>query len=240
MERSAEDEGLGFGSSDGFRRANVAAAWIAIALTVVAILLLAGLHILSPEFAPGWRMISEYAFGRYPWVLSLMFVAMGSSSWALAVAIWRQVRTRGGRAGLWLLLVAGLGGNMASYFDVRHATGHMIAGLLGVIGFPVAALLLSASLGRNEAWRGAGRGLLWVANLSWVSVVLLVATLGIMTMQVYKAYGGHLPQHAPKALPPGVLALDGWADRLIVLTNSAWVVLVAWHVIVLWRRRAEE
>src|SRR5256884_6619692 len=46
--------------------------------------------------------------------------------------------------------------------------------------------------------------------------VLLVATLVLMTMQLAKASGGHLPEHAPKSLPPGVLGLDGWANRLIV------------------------
>ena len=69
--------------------------------------------------------------------------------------------------------------------------------------------------------------LLGIANLSWISVVLLVATLAIMTTQVAKLNGGHLPQHAPKALPPGVLALDGWADRLIVLSDWAWVLVAA-------------
>jgi hypothetical protein len=214
------------------------AAFLAIALTVIALLMLAGLHVLSPEFAPSWRMISEYALGRYGWVLSLMFLTMGTSSWALAAAIWPQVQTAVGKVGLWFLLAAGLGGVMASVFDVTRETGHGIAGLLGVIGFPVAALLLSVSLHRNDTWRGAARGLLWVANLSWVSVVLLVATLAIMTMQMAQITGGHLPQHAPKSLPAGVLALDGWADRLIVLSNCSWVLLASYQAIALCRKRA--
>jgi hypothetical protein len=224
--------------SSGSSRIVEAAALLAIALTVIALLLLASLHVLSPEFAPSWRMISEYALGRYGRVLSLMFLSMGMSSWALAAAIWWQVQTAAGKAGLWFLIAAGLGGAMASVFDVTHETGHGIAGLLGVIGFPVAACLLSVSLGRNETWRGATRGLLWIANLSWVSVVLLVVTLAIMTMQVAKANGGILPQHAPKSLPPGVLRLDGWADRLIVLSNCAWVLLVSYQAIALRRKRA--
>src|SRR5579862_8134950 len=85
------------------------AAWLAIVATVVALLLLASLHALSPEFSPSWRMISEYAFGHYAWVLSLMFLSWGIGTWALAVAIWSEVRTTAGRAGLWLLVIAGLG-----------------------------------------------------------------------------------------------------------------------------------
>jgi hypothetical protein len=215
-------------------------AWLAISLTGAALLLLAALHVLSPEFAPSWRVISEYAFGHYAWVLSFMFLCMGSSSWALASALRPEVHTAGGKAGLWLLLTAGLGGVMASYFDVRHEIGHSIAGSLGVIGFPVAAMLLSVALGRNSNWRAARSRLLWLANLSWISVVSLIATLAIMTMQMSRLNGGHLPQHAPKVLPPGVLALDGWADRLIVLSNCAWVLVAAWQAIQVSRKRSDE
>jgi hypothetical protein len=153
------------------------AAWLAMIMTAATILLLTSLHVLSPEFDPSWRMVSEYAFGNYGWMLSLMFPSWGISAWALAVAIWSQVRTRSGKVGLWLLVVAGIGEAMASVFDVTHDTGHGIAGLLGVVGFPIAALLLSVDLRHSQAWRGAGKTLFWIANLNWISVVLLVATL---------------------------------------------------------------
>ena len=214
------------------------AAWLAIVLTILAILLLASLHILNPEFAPSWRMISEYALGRHGWLLSLMFLCLGMGPWALAAGIWSQVLTRAGKVGLWFLIAAGLGGVMASYFDITHEIGHGIAGLLGIVGFPIAALLLSVALGRNEKWRTARSALLWVANLSWISVVLLMATLAIMTVQMTRITGGHLPQHAPQSLPAGVLALDGWADRMSVLSNCVWVLLAAWYAIPLRRIRA--
>jgi len=67
------------------------AAWLSIAATAACLLFLASLHLLSPEFAPAWRMVSEYAYGHYGWVLSLMFLAWGISAWALAAAIWSQV-----------------------------------------------------------------------------------------------------------------------------------------------------
>lgn len=207
------------------------AAWLAILATAAAIVLLAALHVLSPEFSPSWRVISEYAFGHYAWVLSLMFLSSGIGTWALAAAIWPQVHSKAGRVGLWFLLISGAGSAMASVFDVTHEIGHGIAGLLGVISFPIATLLLSVNLGRQETWRPSRRALLWIANLTWISVVLLMMTLAIMTMQMARLNGGHLPQHAPKSLPPGVLALDGWADRLIVLSDWAWVLVAAWRAI---------
>src|SRR6266699_2036939 len=205
----------------------VIGARLSIGAAAAVLLLLASLHVLSPEFDPSFRMVSEYALGHYGWVLSLMFLAWGISSWALAVALWSRVKTRAGKVGLWFLVIAGLGEAMASVFDITHDPGHSIAGVLGMGGFPIAAVLLSVSLGRTQAWRGAKKPLLWIANLNWISVVLLVATLVLMTVQVAQAYGGHLPQHAPTHLPAGVLGLDGWADRLIVLSNCLWVVVAA-------------
>ena len=216
----------------------VAGALLAIAAAAVALLLLASLHVLSPEFDPSWRMVSEYALGHYGWVLSLMFLAWGISAWALAVALWSQVKTRAGKIGLWFLVIAGIGEALASVFDITHDTGHSIAGVLGIGGFPIAALLLSVSLGRTQAWRGAKKPLLWIANLNWISVVLLVATLVLMTVQFAQANGGQLPQHAPASLPAGVLGLDGWADRLIVLSNCLWVFVAAWHAMKLAGQRS--
>jgi hypothetical protein len=182
-------------------------------------------------------MVSEYALGHYGWVLSLMFLAWGMSSWALVVAIWSQVKTTAGKVGLWFLVIAGLGEAMASVFDVTHDPGHSIAGVLGIGGFPIAALLLSVSLGRIQAWRGARSLLLFIANLNWISVVLLGATLVLMTVQFVQATGGHLPQHAPTQLPAGVLGLDGWADRLIVLSSCLWVFVAAWQAMKLAGRK---
>lgn len=166
------------------------AAWLALIATAATVLLLVSLHVLSPEFSPSWRVVSEYALGHYSWVLSLMFLCWGISSWALAVAIWSQVWTTVGKVGLCFLVIAGIGEAMASVFDITHEIGHFVAGLLGVLGFPIAALLLSVALRRNTVWHRAGRILFRIANMSWISVVLLIVTLIIMTMQFAKVNGG--------------------------------------------------
>ncbi|SRR6266702_4515354 len=216
----------------------VTAARLSIAAAAAVLLLLVSLHVLSPEFDPAFRMVSEYALGHYGWVLSLMFLAWGMSSWALVVAIWSQVKTKAGKVGLWFLVIAGLGEAMASVFDVTHDLGHSIAGVLGLGGFPIAAVLLSVSLGRLHAWRGAKSLLLRIANLSWISVVLLWTTLVLMTVQFAQVNGGQLPQHAPTQLPAGVLGLDGWADRLFVLSNCLWVLVAAWQAMMLADQRS--
>ena len=153
---------------------SVPAARVAIAASGAVLLLLASLHVLSPEFDPSWRVVSEYANGRYGWVLSLMFASWALSSWALAVAVWSQVNTIGGKIALGLLIAAGVGEAMASVFDINHPL-HNLAGMIGVLSLPIAAMLISVRLGRTQAWSPAKNVLLWTANLTWVSLVLMVS-----------------------------------------------------------------
>ncbi|RPJ18786.1 MAG: DUF998 domain-containing protein, partial [Chloroflexi bacterium] len=124
---------------------SIPAARLAIAAGIAVLLLLGSLHVLSPEFDPSWRMVSEYANGRYAPVLSLMFIAWGISSWALALAIGSQVGTRAGKIGLIFLIIAGVGEAMASVFDVNHSL-HGLAAMIGIHSLPVAAMLISVRL----------------------------------------------------------------------------------------------
>jgi hypothetical protein len=208
----------------------VASASVAIAASVAALVLLLSLHVLSPEFSPAWRMISEYANGQYGWVLSLMFVAYGLGSLALALAIRSQVTTRRGRLGLVLLTLSGIGQASAAQFDLNQAALHDLAGALGILCLPLAAMLISPTLAGTPQWEAARKPLLVTANLTWISVVLWVGTFGLMIATFLQALGG-LPTSAPADLPPGVIALVGWTNRLLVISAWTWVATVAWHAI---------
>lgn len=203
-------------------------AWLALTLTVLTVVLLTVLHLASPEFDPSWRMVSEYALGGYPGLLSLMFLSWGVGTWALAAAIRPYLGGRAGRAGLVFLVLAGLGEAIAAVFDIYQDLGHGIAGLLGVGGLPVAAVLVTRPLTRDRFWASNRRPLMGLAVLTWLAVASLIATLILMTIQAVQAYGGRLPDVAPATLPPGVFRLAGWADRLIVAANCVWVLAVAW------------
>lgn len=201
------------------------AARLAIASGAAVLLLLASLHVLSPEFDPSWRMVSEYANGGYAWVLSLMFVAWAISSWALAFAIWSQVSTRAGRIGLIFLIAAGIGEAMASVFDVNHSL-HGLAALIGIGSLPVAAMLISVSLSRTREWSTARRSLLWTANLTWISLLLMLASFAMLIV-TYTQAGGDMSAGAVTVLPPGVIALVGWANRLLIVVYCVWGLTVA-------------
>lgn len=197
--------------------------------SVLTLLLLAALHILSPEFDPAWRMVSEYANGNYAWVLSLFFACWGISTWALAYAIWNQVKTKGGRIGLYFLIAAGVGEVMAAFFDINHSL-HSLASLIGIPSLAIAAVLISKSLVKEEAWSSVKKNLLLSANLTWISILLMAVSFVILIV-TFTQSGAEMPTDSTTvtALPAGVIGLVGWANRFLVIVYNAWVIFVAKH-----------
>jgi hypothetical protein len=210
-------------------RISLFAARLAIAASIAAFVLLLSLHVLSPEFSPAWRMISEYANGQYGWVLSLMFAACGLSTLALAVAVGPQLRAGRGRVGLVLLTISGIEQAAAAAFDLTQEVPHELAGALRIVCLPIAAMLVGVRPGGTPGWAAGSKPLLMLANLTWISVVLCVASFVVMIATFIAAAGG-LPATGPESLPPGVVALVGWTNRLVVVSAWAWVCVAAWHV----------
>ncbi|GIK37322.1 MAG: hypothetical protein BroJett011_11550 [Chloroflexota bacterium] len=184
-----------------------------IGAAAIALVLLATLHIISPEFDPSWRMVSEYALGNYGWVLALMFLTWALSCVTLFFVIKPYIRRVGGKIGLGFLLAAAVGMSMAAIFDARHGL-HGLAALIGMPSLPIAAVLTSTSLVRNPAWSSARRWLLGTAHLTWISLVLMSAAVFIGLSRSGGEFG------------PEVLA--GWPNRLLVVTYCVWLITTAW------------
>ncbi len=190
---------------------------------------LAALHLLSPEFDPSWRMVSEYALGKYGWVLSLMFIAWALSSWALTFAIAPQVKSMAGKIGLVFLIASGIGEAMAAVFDVSHSL-HSLAALIGIGSLPIAAMLISVSLARTDGWSDRKKTLLLTANLTWASVLLMAATFGILIF-TFMQTGIEMTGEPVTVLPAGVIALVGWANRLLILVYCGWLMTLAAYAV---------
>src|SRR5215204_5110760 len=196
---------------------SVPAARVSIIAAVSVVLLLAVLHLLSPEFNAAWRMVSEYALGGYGWVLSLMFISWAISSWALAYALRGRVRTGGGRAGLIFLVASGVGEAMAAAFDVKHGL-HGAAALLGIPTLPVAAVLISKALARNPTRPAARKALFATAVLTWVGIISMAVAVIVMLNGLSKAGG---------QMTPEVIAVGGYANRFLIVSYCAWIVTAA-------------
>ena len=105
-----------------------------------------------------------------------------------------------------------------------HGNLHALASMVGIPGFPIAAVLISLSLARTQAWSSARRSLLWTAHLTWISLLLMFAALFIMLGRTKGKFG---PQ-----------VLIGWPNRLVVVIDSVWLMVVAWRTFHLSRQGA--
>ena len=188
------------------------------------LVLLVALHFIKPELDPSWRMVSEYEIGDFGWIMVLAFLSLAFSCATLFVAVRSQIRTTGGKIGLALLVVSGLGITIAAIFTAdpitasndeltTHGTLHGVGALLGIPTFPIAATLIGLSLARNREWSPARRSLLWTAGLIWISLLAFVVSMVVMLPRSGGEFG------------PDVLI--GWPNRLFVAAMSAWLMVVA-------------
>lgn len=194
----------------------------------ISVLSLLLLHFTSPEFDPGWRMISEYALGKYKWLLTIFFVCWGTCSLLSALLLWAEVSGFWSTLGILCLILTGIGAIMGGLFDVKHKLHGMAFGI-GIPFMPVGALLISYHLIKSERWGHAQFSILASAHAIWISVVLMGITMALLFSGFRKAGIAFGPDIAPpEKLPPGVIGINGYFNRLLVLCYLIWPMLMAY------------
>jgi hypothetical protein len=190
------------------------------------LLLLLALHFLEPEFDPSWRMISEYAIGRYGWLMRLAFFCWGGSVLTLLAAVWGWLRPIAGTIARGWLIVIGAALFGAGIFvtqpitEPATTTAHVLHSLCGVIvimTFPIAASLAARSLGRQPDWASMKGRLRWLTLLVWLSMFAFFGSI-IISQQIH-----------PEAGDAGPDVLMGWPNRIMVVIYHLWLMVVAWH-----------
>ena len=162
---------------DGLMRIPSVVAAIAAATDLV---ILALLHVVSPEVDPVARPVSEYALGGFGWLAAMGTLAEGLGALGLAVALRQK------RAAAVLLGIFGLAKLVMPLFPVdalgtpATTTGqvHNVLGNLAFFVFPLAALLLIRTL-----WRRGSR----LASVA--AGVLAAATVGVLIGDAVGAFG---------------------------------------------------
>jgi hypothetical protein len=197
------------------------AARISIVSGMLFVVLLLSLHLLEPEFDPTWRFISEYALGRVGWLMHLAFLTLAISLASASVAIFSQIRTAVGYVGLAVLGISAVGILIAAIFTTDPATtsreAATFSGNMHVLGAsldytPVAALLLSLGLARNQAWRPIRK---------WLFITTGITLAAMAAFMVVLPYNGKIG--------PGVLA--GLFGRFLVLSYLGWLLTVDFQAI---------
>jgi hypothetical protein len=205
-----------------------AAAWVSLAATAVSCAALLVLHLVSPEFAPSWRMVSEYANGRHPWLLTVVFIAWALGSFALVAAVWPLRATTLGMIGLVFLFLAGIGQTMGALFDINHRL-HGPAAMIGIPSLCIAAVLVTLAMARRPDIAAPP---LWAAQLPWLTFAVMIGTF-VLFFSALKAAGVDMAgQSAPlKELPAGVSGHVGWANRALFAASYLWAALTSVAVI---------
>ena len=200
-------------------------AMVAIAISSAAFALL---HVLSPEYAWSWRMVSEYANGRYAWLLTSVFFGWAAGSFALMAALSPLSVTNLGKAALLFLFLAGVGQVMGGAFDINHKL-HGPAAMIGIPSLCAAAVLTTMAMARRSDIVAPP---LWTAHLPWISLVLMLGAFVLFISALTRAGVDMAAQTGPLAeLPVGVNGYVGWANRLIFASSYLWVALAAFAVV---------
>lgn len=198
-----------------------------LACGMASLLCLLILHFASPEFQPSWRMVSEYAMGKYKWLITSFFLLWGISSLLLSMRLWDLVTGFWAKTGIILLVISAMGEIMGGLFDVKHKH-HGLAFLLGVPTLPVAALLVSYHLAATEGWSSGQLILLISAHATWISLLVMGVAMGVM-FSGFKKAGIIMNKDTvlPEKVPDGVIALAGYANRILVLCYVGWLIVAS-------------
>lgn len=202
-----------------------AAAVAALVATAISVIALVALHVVSPEFQPSWRMVSEYANGRHRWILTVMFLGWAAGSFLCAVALWPLSATTLGTFALAFMILAGIGQTMGGLFDINH-TLHGLAFGIGVPSLCIAAVLGTVAMARRTDIDAPPT---WSAHLPWISFVVLLVTLALF-FAALKGAGvdvAALKTEPLETLPEGVSAYLGYANRLLFAASYTWTALAA-------------
>lgn len=189
------------------------------------LVLLTLLHVLKPELDPSYRFVSEYAVGRYGWVMVAAFLALSLSCAAAFKTVRSHITTKAGKVGLGILAVAAVALAMGGIFPMDPITIapedatlsgklHGLAAMIGIPALPIAAVLISRNLRQLPAWATGHRVLRWTAHFTWLSLVLMDVVL-FSTLPADGKFGPDVP--------------IGWPNRLVVLAYALWLMAVARH-----------
>jgi hypothetical protein len=200
------------------------AARMAIGTAAFALAALAVLHVLKPDIHPGRTMISQYALGRYGWLMASCFAAFGVGSASLFAALVTDMPSIVGRVGLAVLLAAAVGFAMAARFPMdpvstpraqMSSSGRMhgMAFLIGVPSQLLAVLLLSLALRGDVSY--STLPLLALTVVIWVSCAIMMAIMLIVG-----------PGKTPD--PNGPERFLGAPNRMFIVAYGVWLMVAAW------------
>ena len=175
--------------SQGRARLTMFLALLALVGIAVKFLTIAALHFLRPDVNPLLDPISNYGVGPYGFLLTVADIGSVLGTLALVFGLYLGIRPPGrSYVGLFLLALYGVSELLAGIFPIdvggeatTAGTIHNIVGNISFFCFPIAAILLSLRMGKDEQWRSFRRPALALSIVVVLTVILTIAgfNLGI-------------------------------------------------------------
>jgi hypothetical membrane protein len=159
-------------------------------LTLAGVAVYVAIDVLLAFLRPGYSLIynaeSDYGRGPWYWVMDLNFLLRCALSLAIAGALYRVVRPDGRtRGGLALLVTWAICSGLLAFFaddlegQPQHGSGvvHLVLAFIAFTCIAVGAILISASLMSDPAWRPAAPALLAISIAGAIAYLLFGAAL---------------------------------------------------------------
>jgi uncharacterized protein DUF998 len=145
------------------------------------------LHFVRPDVNPVLEPISNYAVGPYGFLFTVADIGGGLAALALILGLYLGIAPPGrSYVGLFLLGLYGVSELLAGIFPIDVGAEittvgaiHNIVGNIAFFGFPIAAILLSLGMGKDERWRSFRRPALALAGVVVLTVILTMVGFNI-------------------------------------------------------------
>jgi hypothetical protein len=164
-------------------------ALLAVVGIAVKFFIIAALHFMRPDVNPVSEPISNYGVGLYGFLLTFADIGSVVATLALVFGLYLAIMPPArSYVGLFLLGLSGVSELLAGIFPIdvgaeatTAGTIHNIAGNISFFCFPIAAILLSLRMGKDEQWRSLRRPALALSIVVVLMVILTIAgsNLGI-------------------------------------------------------------
>jgi hypothetical protein len=203
----------------------VASAYASIGLALAFLALLVLLHFLKRELDPSWRMISEYAIGRFGWMMRLAFFCWGGSVLALVLAVSPSLVSLSGaisRSWFVVIAIALFGAGIFKTDPITDLTGswvnrlHQVCGTIVIFTFPIAATIVRSNLLQGPDWSAYRLALTLGTTLTWVGLITFFGAIVVARVRDPAA-----------GTPDSPHVKQGWPNRFLVVTYIIWIILVA-------------
>jgi len=177
---------------------------------------------LRPDIHPYSNTISEWAIGKFGWLMQVAFFCSALSYLFLFLSLKSDVHGPWGKIGLLLLFICFLGTIGVGVFvtdpyppdfTITTTLIHIISGGLAMILLPFAALFINRNLMTNEHWKAAKNILKWTAFLPLLAFIGFIAHYTLFVAPLGENAVG---ENVPIGYPPRIMFL-AYHNWLIIL-----------------------